>query len=374
MPVEQRRATRGDVVVPADEAGELGRHVGAGPLAAVGAARGSARSTAQVDLLQRGRRVDAELVGQPAADVLVRGQRVGLPAGGVERADQLAARAARAAGGPGDEGLQLGQHLGGVGTERQLGLDAVLGGGEPALVQRGRPRRPPRAAGGVGQGRAAPQRERLARAARRAPAGSPSASARRPAAASRSNRWRRPPSGRWRAGSRPDRTRPRRRPAAPGAAGRPATAARWPRRPAARRPRASATSARALTGRPASSASRVSRARSRAPPTSTGRPASSVTSSGPRIATRTRPLCQVGVTDLPGTLSAVSTVRFASAARDRVERPSTGGVGCPQSADRGFRRGRPAEAFRGEARRGGGHVREESCVERDVRDRGGQPG
>ena len=112
-----------------------------------------------MDLLQRGGGVDAELVGQPPADVLVRGQRVGLPAGRVERADLLAADALAQRVIPG-QCLQLDQHLG-VRAELQRGVDAVLGGGEPAPGEPvGRGVRP-RLAGRVGQRRAAPERERF---------------------------------------------------------------------------------------------------------------------------------------------------------------------------------------------------------------------
>ena len=218
VPVEQR-GDRGQVVVPADEAGELGRHVG--PAHRGPRLRGGPQHP-QVDLLQRGGRVDAELVGQPPADVLVRGERVGLPAGRVERADLLAADALAQRVIPG-QGLQLGQHLG-VAAELQRGVDAVLGGGEPALGQPvGRGVRPG-LAGGVGQRRAAPERERLGQQ----PAGAGGVAVQRAAAGlgqplelGRVDQPRvdgQPVAGRA-------RTRPA-RPAAPGAAGRPATAAR----------------------------------------------------------------------------------------------------------------------------------------------------
>ena len=51
--------------------------------------------------LQRLARVEAELVDEPRARVLVGGERVGLPAGAVEREDQQPRRGSRAAGGRG---------------------------------------------------------------------------------------------------------------------------------------------------------------------------------------------------------------------------------------------------------------------------------
>ncbi len=159
VPVEQVH-DGGDVGIPADKAGELGRHVGAGT--APGGRRGQGRIGAQhreVDLLQLGRGIDAELVGQPAADVLVGGQRLGLATGPVQGAEQLAARPLpqRVLG---DEELQA-RHRGGVPPERELRLVAVLDGGEPALVQRGPGRDRPGQPVGVGERRASPQRQRL---------------------------------------------------------------------------------------------------------------------------------------------------------------------------------------------------------------------
>jgi hypothetical protein len=112
-----------------------------------------------VDLLQGRGRVDAELLGQPPADVLVRRQRVGLPPRRVERANLLAADALAQRMVPG-QGLELGQHLG-VAAELERRVDAVLGRGEAPLGQPIGGGVRPRLAGGVGQRRAAPERERV---------------------------------------------------------------------------------------------------------------------------------------------------------------------------------------------------------------------
>ncbi len=116
-----------------------------------------------MDLLQLGRRVDAELVGEPGAEPLVDVQRVGLPAAGREGPHQLA-------GEPlvqrvlEREGLELGDEGVRV-AELEVGVDPVEDGHEPQVVEAGgvggervvgrrRARR-------AGEGRAAPQREGL---------------------------------------------------------------------------------------------------------------------------------------------------------------------------------------------------------------------
>ena len=83
---------------------------------------------AALQLAQRQRRLDADLVQMPA-HVLVGRERVGLAPRPVQRDHQLPARAL-AQGMPGDELLQLrGQSR--VPAERQVGLDALLGAGQP---------------------------------------------------------------------------------------------------------------------------------------------------------------------------------------------------------------------------------------------------
>ncbi len=188
-------------------------------------------STARCAACSSGRRRRAELVGQPRADPLVGGERVGLPAGGGQRGDV-------AGGEPlvqrvlGERGLELARRRCAA-AERELRLGAVDQRAQ-ALVLQLRGGRGERLAGEVRERGAAPQRERLAErvggalrvavAQRAAPAPrAPRSAARRP---------RRP-----RAGSRRVRARSRRRRPARGGRGRSATAARAAGRRAARRPR-----------------------------------------------------------------------------------------------------------------------------------------
>ena len=113
-----------ELLVAADEAGERGAQV-----AVAGHRRlGLAAQDGQVRGAQLGRGVGAQLVGEPPAELLVGGQRLGGAPGRRERpepqrAEPLAQRV-RAA-----ELLQLG-HQGGRPAQAQLRLDAVLGGGQ----------------------------------------------------------------------------------------------------------------------------------------------------------------------------------------------------------------------------------------------------
>jgi hypothetical protein len=119
-----------------------------------------------VDGLHVRPRLGSELLDEHAAGVRVRLEGIRLPAGPVEREDQLPAQSL-AVGVLRDEGLQLGHELG-VPARRQVGVDPVLEGGEAKVVQV-RGRTPGGLAGEVGQRTAVPERERLAeeRTARR---------------------------------------------------------------------------------------------------------------------------------------------------------------------------------------------------------------
>ena len=80
-------------------------------------------------------RVDAELVGQPAPELAVGGQRLGLAAAPVEREHPLPAQPLAQRMG-GDQPVQLAGHSGVV-TAGQIGLHQVFDGGQPRLSQPG---------------------------------------------------------------------------------------------------------------------------------------------------------------------------------------------------------------------------------------------
>ena len=164
-------AQRGQLFAPPDDsrAGRGGgRALGGGP-------RRRRRGEGQPGVLlqdpplqvaQRGRGIDAELLGQRPAGLLVGGQRLGLAVAAVQREHELAAcaLAQRLAG---DQGLDLPDHLR-VAPQGQLGPDPLLEQREVQLLQA------PRLAGGEGLGelgerRPAPQGEGLAQAVRGAP-------------------------------------------------------------------------------------------------------------------------------------------------------------------------------------------------------------
>jgi hypothetical protein len=108
---------------------------------------------------QRGRRVHAERGGERLAGVLEHAERVGLTARRVQRAHELAAQPLpqRMLGG---QLLDLGNELGAT-AECQVGVDPVLGRGQPQLGEPGDRARGERRVGHVGQGRSAPQPQRI---------------------------------------------------------------------------------------------------------------------------------------------------------------------------------------------------------------------
>ena len=111
--------------------------------------------------LELGARHGAERVVQRGADALVDGQRVGLPAGGVQHAD-LQPRHALVERVVGGQALELGDELAGR-DAGQVGLDAVDGRGQAHVLEpSGRGGRERARARHVGQRRATPQRQRLA--------------------------------------------------------------------------------------------------------------------------------------------------------------------------------------------------------------------
>ena len=110
-------------------------------------------------------RLDAELLGEQAARLVVDTQRVRLTAGAIEREHQLPAQplAQRMTG---DERLELGDDLG-VTREREVGLDPFLDGGQAELLQAGDLLLRERVEGEVRERRAAPETQRLAEERRR---------------------------------------------------------------------------------------------------------------------------------------------------------------------------------------------------------------
>ena len=118
---------------------------------------GVAAQYREMDLGQLLGGVDAELVGQRAPDLLVDGERVGLPSHRVQGPDMqggdvLAQRVF------GAEGFEFGQGLGGV-AEAQFGVEAIGQRGQAQLVQAGGRRGRERRVGDVGQRRTAPERQ-----------------------------------------------------------------------------------------------------------------------------------------------------------------------------------------------------------------------
>ena len=166
-----------------------------------------------LELAQPLARLDAELLDQRPARVLVGLQRVGLAVRAVEGQHQLRPQALPV-GVLGDQRLQLPDHLG-VAAERQLGLDQLLERRDAQVVEPGDLALRERLVGEIRQRRAAPQRQRLLeRRQRRARAG------RRPAPL-------RPRRRAARSGARrgaPDRARARSRARASRPAGRPSAA------------------------------------------------------------------------------------------------------------------------------------------------------
>ena len=129
--------------------------------------------------------VDPQLVDEEPAGVLVGAQRLGLATAAVERHHELAAQpfAQRVLG---DEGREGGRRAGVV-AGGQAGLDAVLLGRRPQLVQAADGDGGEGLEGEVGQRRAPPEGQGLVEHGR-APCGSPAASLERPSPTRRSNR------------------------------------------------------------------------------------------------------------------------------------------------------------------------------------------
>ena len=132
-------------------------------------------------------RLQSQLLRELAAGLAVGVERLGLPAGAVEREHQLAAQAL-----PqrmlGDERLELADQLG-VAAAGQIGVDPLLERRQPQLLETGDLGLRERLVGEVGERRPAPKRERLAQLLRPPLSGVPSAPRRR---AARSGRGRAP--------------------------------------------------------------------------------------------------------------------------------------------------------------------------------------
>ncbi len=102
---------------------------------------------------------EPELGGQAAAVAVVGGKRLGLAVAAVQREHLLAAQAL-ASGMVGDELGELGDDLG-VAAEREVGIDAVLGGAQAAILQAGRGGSDGVLVREILQGRPAPECERV---------------------------------------------------------------------------------------------------------------------------------------------------------------------------------------------------------------------
>jgi hypothetical protein len=124
----------------------------------IGQERGVLVQDEALQLLQLRRRLEAELVGQVGARLLVGAQRLRLPAAAVEGehvlgAEAFADRVLLA------EHFQLGDELGVV-AEDQLGFDACLDGAQPQLLEAPRLELQRKRSRQVRVGMAAPERER----------------------------------------------------------------------------------------------------------------------------------------------------------------------------------------------------------------------
>ena len=146
----QHPRERGDVVVAADELGLQRREV---PRRR-GAERGVVLEDLALELLQARARVEPEVLGEPRADALIGGERVGLAAGAVERGDQQRPQALLV-GRARDGGLEVGDdRLAEPQPRRELGLEQL----GPGLLELRAVRRGPVA--GRGQQLAAEAAER----------------------------------------------------------------------------------------------------------------------------------------------------------------------------------------------------------------------
>ncbi len=149
------------------------------------AQRGVVAEDRPLELTQRGSRLEAQLGVEPVLRVAVDGQRLDVPARGVQRPHPLLdeplaqRRLLRSA-------LELGQHRVRA-AQLQIGVVARLHSVPAQLLEPGDRRLRERLVAQVGQHVAAPQRERSAQKLRRL-GGAPSASARRPCSSSASKR------------------------------------------------------------------------------------------------------------------------------------------------------------------------------------------
>jgi len=114
---------------------------------------------AEIDLLELGGRIHSELVGEQFSALVVRGDRLGLAPGGVERAHELGA-------GPfgqrvgGEQHAKLTDQAGSL-AEGQVGLDPIRQDAGAQLGQPGRGRFGEVRSGGVGQWLAPPGEQRV---------------------------------------------------------------------------------------------------------------------------------------------------------------------------------------------------------------------
>ena len=122
-------------------------------------AGGWAPQDAEIDLLELGGRVHPELVGEQFAALVVRGDRLGLASGGVQRAHELGAGAFGQRVG-GEQHAELTDQAGAL-AEGQVGLDPVRQDAGAQLGQPGRGRFGEIRSGGVGQRLAPPGEQRV---------------------------------------------------------------------------------------------------------------------------------------------------------------------------------------------------------------------
>ncbi len=158
----EQRADPLALLVTADEARQRGAQVAApGPRRGGGGRWPVAADDGQVRVAQVVRGGDAELVVKARADALVGGERVGLPAGGVERGDVLRGEAL-VQGMARDERFELGDKARRR-PEREVGVDPVGDRGQPQVLEaRGGRRGEAPLLGDPGERRAAPEPQRVA--------------------------------------------------------------------------------------------------------------------------------------------------------------------------------------------------------------------